>query len=34
MVKEKEKPGRKMWLEFPPWEHVIIKIKQRSTSRL
>jgi hypothetical protein len=25
MVKEKEKPRRKMWLEFPPWEHVNYK---------
>jgi len=25
MVKEKEKPRRKMWLEFPPWEHVDYK---------
>jgi hypothetical protein len=25
MVKEKEKPRRKMWLQFPPWEHVDYK---------
>jgi hypothetical protein len=25
MVHEKEKPRRKMWLEFPPWEHVDYK---------
>jgi hypothetical protein len=25
MVNEKEKPRRKMWLEFPPWEHIDYK---------
>jgi hypothetical protein len=29
MVKEKEKPKRIMWLEFPSWEHVDYKYQTK-----